>query len=186
MLTLEGKPLPDREKGRGYGAYAPYGYVNVWRTTFYSYEFTLSAAQSAILAYELSGPSKAKRDAELLAIAKRWASVIERAMPAHTGRRWKKELERSMPRASQTGGAYAEDYGRAISFFVHMYRATANKRYLDLAKTLAQDAVRKLFHNGLFRGHPAKPYYETTNGVGLLLFALLELDSPNEPLPGAM
>ena len=29
-------------------------------------------------------------------------------------------------------------------------------------------------------------YYETTNGVGLLLYALLELESPDEPLEGAM
>jgi len=36
------------------------------------------------------------------------------------------------------------------------------------------------------RGHPAKPYYEATDGVGFLLYALLELDQvekrPNEVL----
>jgi uncharacterized protein YyaL (SSP411 family) len=186
MLTLDGDPLPDRAKGGGYGAYAPYGHVNVWRTTFYSYEFTLSAAQSAILAYELSGVTDALRDPELLAIAKRWGSVVERAMPAHTGRRWKQELEQSMPRARETGGAYAEDYGRAISFFVHLNRASGEKRYLELANSLAEDAVRKLFHNGLFKGHAAKPYYETTNGVGLLLYALLELDQPDSDSLGAL
>ena len=37
-----------------------------------------------------------------------------------------------------------------------------------------------------FLGHAAKPYYETTNGVGLLLVALLELDSPHEDLGGAL
>ncbi len=46
--------------------------------------------------------------------------------------------------------------------------------------------VSKLsIENGLFKGHPAKPYYEATNGVGLLLWALLELDAPTEPLAGA-
>ncbi len=186
MLKLSGKPVPDRKKGGGYGAYAPYGHVNVWRTTFYSYEFTLSAAQAAIQAYELSGSSKAERDPELLAIAKRWASVIENAMPAHTGRRWKEELENSMPLSKKLGGAYAEDYGRAISFFVHLHQATGKKHHLDLADQLAEDSVRKLFHNGLLKGHAAKPYYETTNGVGLLLYALLELDSPDEALKGAL
>lgn len=186
MLTLDGNPLPDRAKGAGYGAWAPYGHVNVWRTTFYAYEFTLSAAQSAVLAYEMSATGETEGEAELLAIAKRWATVVERAMPAHTGRRWKRELEQAMPRAVETGGAYAEDYGRAISLNVHLHRATSDKHYLDLANTLAEDAVRKLFHNGLFKGHAAKPYYETTNGVGLLLFALLELDRPDEPLSGAM
>ena len=186
MLELTGKPVPDRKKGGGYDAYAPAGHVNVWRTTLYSYEFTLSAAQAAIQAYEFSGEDKAGRDPELLAIAKRWATAIEAAMPAHTGRRWKEELEESLPLAAKTGGAYAEDYGRAISFFVHLHRATGEKHHLDLANTLAEDAVRKLYHNGLFKGHAAKPYYETTNGVGLLLYAMLELDSPDEPLKGAL
>ena len=186
MLTLEGEPILDREKGEGYDAYAPYGYVNVWRTTFFSYEFTLSAAQTAVLAYELSGSTSAERDVELLTIAKRWAAVVEQAMPPCTGRRWKDELEQSMPRAKEVIGAYAEDYGRAISLYVHLHRATDEMHYLDLANTLAEDAVRKLYHNGLLRGHPAKPYYETTNGVGLLLYALLELDSPEEALAGAM
>ncbi len=104
----------------------------------------------------------------------------------HTGRRWKAELEQAMPRAKELGGAYAEDYGRAISFFVHLYRATGRQRYLELARELADDAVRKLYHNGLFLAHAAKPYYEVTGGVGLLLVALLELDEPQEDLRGAL
>lgn len=185
MLKLDGTPLPDQAKGSGYGAYAPYGHVNVWRTTFYSYEFTLSAAQAAVQAYGLSGRSRADRDPRLLRVAKRWGRVVERAMPAHTGRRWKQELEQHMPLAATRGGAYAEDYGRGISLFVHLYRATGDQRYLGLARSLAKDAVKKLFHNGLFKGHAGKPYYEATNGVGLLLYALLELDSPEESLRGA-
>ena len=39
--------------------------------------------------------------------------------------------------------------------------------------------------NGIFRGHPAKDYYEATNGVGLLLWALLELEAPKERLAHA-
>ena len=76
-----------------------------------------------------------------------------------------------------------------ISFYVHLYRATNNAKYLELARQIAQDAVDKLYVEkelpddggafktyGLFRGHAAKPYYETVDGVGTLLFALLELD----------
>ena len=184
MLTLDGKPLADRPKGSGYDAYAPYGHVNVWRTTFYSYEFSLSAAQAAVQACETS-LADGQADSELLQIAQRWAGVIENAIPAHTGRRWKAELEAAMPWAAETGGAYAEDYGRAISLMVHMYRIAGEPRYLQLAERLAGDAVRRLFHNDIFVGHPAKPYYETTNGVGLLLVALLELDAPGVDLGGA-
>jgi hypothetical protein len=63
-----------------------------------------------------------------------------------------------------------------------LYRATKNEHYLGLATQLANEATDKLFHNGIFVGHPAKPYYETTDGVGILLLALLELDSPGEPI----
>ena len=41
---------------------------------------------------------------------------------------------------------------------------------------MADQAIEKLYHQGLFRGHPAKPYYEAVDGVGYLLYALLELD----------
>ncbi len=43
------------------------------------------------------------------------------------------------------------------------------------ARTLADEAVAKLYHHGLFRGHPAKPYYEAVDGVGILLYALVQL-----------
>jgi len=53
---------------------------------------------------------------------------------------------------------------------------TGQQKYLNLAKRVGNEAVSKLYYNGLFRGHPAKPYYEATDGVGFLLYALLELD----------
>ena len=90
-----------------------------------------------------------------------------------------------MPAAIHSGGTYAENYGRAISFFVHLHRATDEPKYLQHANDLATEAVTKLFENSLFKGHPAKSYYETTNGVGILLVALLELDAPSKNLGGA-
>lgn len=179
MLKLDGTPVLEQAKGEGYDAWAPYGPVNVWRTSIFSYEFTLAAAQAAVLAYEVTG------DPELSRITRRWARVIEDALPPRTGRRWKAELEAAMPAVLETGGAYAEDYGRAISFFVHVYRATGEDRFMRRARELAEEAVEKLFENGLFKGHPAKPYYEVVDGVGLLLYALLELDDPARELEGA-
>jgi len=85
----------------------------------------------------------------------------------------------------KTSGTYAENYGRAISFFVHVYRATGNKKYYRLAEELAQEAVDKLYVNGIFKGHPAKPYYESINGVGILLYSLIELDQPKKAMAGA-
>jgi len=57
-----------------------------------------------------------------------------------------------------------------------MFLATGEDVYLERARKMADDAIEKLWHNGLFRGHPAKPYYESIDGVGYLLYALLQLD----------
>jgi len=73
-------------------------------------------------------------------------------------------------------GTYAGLYGQSVSFLLHMYLLTGEPHYLCLARGTADDAIARLFHNGLFRGHPAKPYYEAVDGVGYLLYALLQLD----------
>ena len=73
-------------------------------------------------------------------------------------------------------GTYAGKYGRTISFFIHLYVVTEERKYLDAARNLADEAIQKLYYKGLFRGHPAKPYYEAMDGVGYLLYALLELE----------
>ncbi len=57
-----------------------------------------------------------------------------------------------------------------------MHLLTGEPRYLTLARAVADDAILRLYHRGLFRGHPAKPYYEAVDGVGNLLYALLQLD----------
>ena len=110
-------PVREQARGAGYDAWPPTGPVDVWKTSIYSYEFPLVAAQSCIYACELTGGTDGKGDAELLAAARRWADVIETNLPPKAGRRWKKELEEAMPEWRRTGGNYAEDYGRTISFF---------------------------------------------------------------------
>jgi hypothetical protein len=177
MIQLDGTPVKEQARGKGYDAWAPTGPVDVWKTSIYSYEFPLVTAQSYIYGYELTAGPDGKGDAKLLAASRRWAEVIEKNLPPKTGRRWKKELEEALPELKNTGGSYAEDYGRTISFFVHLYHATKEEHHLDVAKEVARVAIDKLYVNGLFKGHPAKPYYEATNGVGILLHALMELDA---------
>ncbi|MBN2375058.1 MAG: hypothetical protein JXD22_01560 [Sedimentisphaerales bacterium] len=184
MLELDGTPVPEQQASGFYDQWAPYGYVDVWRTTIYSYEFPLVAAQAAIFAYEQSDYGSG-RDPQLLTIAEHWAELIENNLPPYVGRRWKEDLEAEMPDVLLTEGTYAENYGRTISFFVHLYRATGNDHYLSVAQDVATEAVQKLYKNGLFKGHPAKPYYEATNGVGFFLYSLLELDQPDSQSKGA-
>jgi hypothetical protein len=177
MLSLDGVPVPEQPKGPGYDAYIPSGYVDMWRTLMFSYEFPVEAAETALYAYELSGSTAAQRDPQLLTAAVHWAELIEKNLPVYLGRRWKAEIEAAMPEVLNTGGTYAENYGRTISFFVNMYHATGELRYLRIARTTAREAIAKLFLNGLFKGHPAKPHYQSNDGVGLLLHALMQLDA---------
>ena len=181
MIQLDGTPVKEQAKGKGYDAWAPTGPVDIWKTSIYSYEFPLITAQSYVYGYEITASHEGKGDPELLAAALRWARLIETNLPPKTGRRWKKELEAAMPELQKTGGSYAEDYGRTISFFVHVYLITKDVHLLKLAEDVAHQAIDKLYVNGLFKGHPAKPYYEATNGVGLLLHALMELDALPQP-----
>jgi hypothetical protein len=178
-LALDGTPTPARPRppASEYDAWEPTGHVDMWKTTIYSYEFPLMAAQSTIRAYELTG------DADLLTSATHWAIAIENELPVKLGERWGAELLAAMPDLATTGGSYAEDYGRAISFFVHMYNDTGEVSYLRTAESIGQDAVNKLYVHGIFRGHPAKPYYESTDGVGILLDALLDLDAVSNVIP---
>jgi len=50
--------------------------------------------------------------------------------------------------------------------------AAADRTFHEAA---ARQAVSKLYYRGLFRGHPAKPYYESADDVGFLLRALVQL-----------
>ena len=117
------------------------------------------------------GPALGDRDLQRSAGATR--AAIRRQHPGGHARR------------GQTGGSYAEDYGRVISFFTNLYNATGktNAAYLQTAEQVAQDAVDKLYVNDIFRGHPAEPYYETTKGVGVLLESLLDLDTVSTKRP---
>ena len=175
QLLLDGTPVvndPD--------PWHPNGYVDVWRTIMYTYEFPLIAAQSAVYAYEITGG-----DPNMLTTALHWAEVIERNLPPYLGRRWKNEIEATLSDVLKTEGTYAENYGRCISFFVHLYRATQDAHYLQLAEEVATEAVEKLYTNGIFKGHPAKPYYQSNDGIGFLLYALLELQEPDVHRKGA-
>lgn len=176
----------------------PIGPVDIWPTTIYPLDYPLLTAQASIYAYELTPAEDVETRAALLTMAKHWAQAIESALPPQTGRTFRQTMHDAMPVAATTGGSYAANYGRVISFLLHLYRAAADERYLHLAIQVADDAVNKLFvttelddsggrpqRYGIFKGHPAKPYYEAVDGVGFLLLALIDLEDPKAPSPGA-
>ncbi len=167
-LHLDGTPVRGPRVAEGYAAYEPRGHIDMWEPYIAGYECPIYAAQSYAYAYALT------RDEELLNAARKWVDCIRRAWPPRScnDRTWYAEYaEHWAPH-----GTYAGLYGRTISFALHMHALTGEAAYRQFARTVAREAVSKLYYKGLLRGHPAKPYYEAADGVGYFLYALLQLD----------
>lgn len=177
-LKLDGTPFPGPRVIGGYAQYEPRGELDLWEPYAAGYQFPIYTAQAYAYAYQLTN------DEELLTAAKRFADWIARNPPSRGCMR--ESWYKGYATAYAPQGTYAGKYGRTISFYVHLYVVTEDDEYLDHAQKMARVAVNKLCHKGLFRGHPAKPYYEAIDGVGYLLYALLELElvvrNPSEVL----
>ena len=57
-----------------------------------------------------------------------------------------------------------------------MYRLTDDRQWLHLAREAADEAVRDLWRGKIFVGHVQKKHYMNTDHVGILLYALLQLE----------
>ena len=134
------------------------------------YQFAIYTAQAYALAYLLTG------DETMGEAARRFAAWIDKTPPG-TDEGNPQSWYKAYSDGPGKQGAHAGKYGRTISFFLTLYAATAEDKFLDSAFRMGREAVDKLWDNGLFRGHPAKPCYESIDGVGYLLYALLQLDA---------
>jgi len=168
-LRLDGTPEPGPRAGEGYASGEARGHVDLWEPRALGYETPIYAAQVYAYAYQLT------EEPAMLNAARKWAEWIRRTPP--TSGCLKESAHSQYAREFSRYGTFADKYGRTISFFIHLYALTGEKGYLDDARRLGREAVAKLYYRGLFRGHPAKPYYCSLDGVGFLLYALLELDA---------
>ena len=167
-INLNGKPEEGPRAKEGYEAQEPRGYIDYWQPYQLGYEYAPATAQIYAYAYQLT------KDEVMLETARKWADCF-REHPPSEGCRFSPTTPGYAEQYSKYG-AFAESYGRVISFYTHMYALTGEDVYLDDARQLAREAVSKLYFKGLFRGHPAKPYYGSVDGVGFLLYSLLQLD----------
>jgi len=167
-LNLDGTPVPGPRVVSEYAAYEPRGHLDLWQPYVAGYEHPLPTAQVYAYAAHLTG------DSEMLDTARLFARFIATEWPPRAC--LKDTWYRGYAEEYAPQGTYAGLYGQTISFFIHLYILTAEPSHLQTARQAADDAVARLYANGLFRGHPAKPYYEAMDGVGCLLYALLELD----------
>lgn len=178
-LNLDGTPVrgprvpppagQDQElQAEEYGIYEPRGHLDLWQPYVAGYEHPIATAQMFAFAALRTG------DSELRVTAERFARWIGRELPprqCETNTWYRGYSQQYAPR-----GTYAGIYGQTISFFIQMFLLTGDAHYLNTAQQVAEDATERLEYRGLFRGHPAKPYYEALDGVGCLLYSLLQLD----------
>ncbi|HTY88313.1 MAG TPA: hypothetical protein VMB80_12670 [Candidatus Acidoferrum sp.] len=151
-----------------YWIYEPRGYLDLWQPYVAGYEHPIATAQAYAYAALTTG------DPDLRATAGQFARWIRQEFPPRqclTNAWYFGYAELYAPQ-----GTYAGFYGQTVSFFLQMYLVTGDPAQLQNARDVADEAVARLYYHGLFRGHPAKPYYEAMDGVGQLLYALLELD----------
>ncbi len=167
-LELDGTPVPGPWAVAGYERYEPRGLIDMWAPETITAQYNTDAARTYAIAAQRFGSE------DLLLTAQRWASVIRSNLPA----------EQTLLNTWYGGyssqwapyGTYAEHYGQAIQFFDLMFEESGDLSYLQSARDLANQAISSLWYDGLFRGHPNKPYYEAVDGVGILIEALIDLD----------
>lgn len=166
-LKLDGTPEPGPRVVGGYAQYEPRGHIDLWQPYAAGYEHPIHTALVYARAHKITG------DELTLQAAVRWAESIRAGLPATScldGTWYREYADGWAPH-----GTYAGKYGRTISFFCHMQRLTNDEQYGRLAREVAAEAVSRLYYKGMFRGHPAKAYYESIDDVGDLLVGLLEL-----------
>lgn len=167
-LRLDGTVIPGPRTVGDYAQYEPRGHLDLWEPYVAGYQYALYTAEAFARAYDLT------RRPELLTAAERFAAWLDRTPPGtvETEKTW------YSPYTNGPGkqGTYAGKYGRAIFLYLKLHELTDKPAYLARARQMADTAIDKLYVNRLFKGHPAKPYYEAMDGVGFLLQALLALD----------
>lgn len=159
----------DRESGRYFGqvkvhdgdpaipehsGYWPRKYSDPWNTDQWpNHDYPMPLAEACLSLCTITGEDAFLDD------ARRWAQVVSDTRPAQA-ESW----------------AYAESYGRCIHFLTRAGLELNEEEFLSDAHMIADEAIDRLFENGMFKGCPAAHIYESVDGVGYLILALLFLD----------
>jgi hypothetical protein len=138
--------------------YWPGKYSDLWNTDQWpTHDYPASAAEACLSLYRRDG------DRAFPADVRRWARIAVETSPGRTGM-W----------------SYAGNYGRCIHFLTRAGLELKDDRMLHSARCLAYEAVDRLWENGLFQGFPGSHVYESVDGVGFLIQALMFLQSRKE------
>jgi len=174
----------------------PTGYQAVWKPYVGYHELPLVSAQ--VYGWAACEVDKKK----YLPVALNWGKLIVKAWQNRYGdfdswQKFKETLETDpavMQQYRQGGyiyqapfGLFADHYGRVIQFAISLYGVTGDKSWQDFAVEVADAACKELETEKIFVGHVEKrDLYENSDGVGILLYGLLQLQNSlegNKQLP---
>ena len=156
LSTRTGEPFPRAGGESSQAAHAEVFDLRMRPTGNYP----LAMAEAALSLFEATG-KKVYREA-----VERWVGHLYLCLPANEGR-----------------GGYAEDYGRAIHFLLRAADVMDREDCRELAARFADEALDKLYvpKMGMFRSHPGEDRCDAIDGPGILILALLYLDSGDLP-----
>lgn len=135
--------------------YWPRRYADPWSTDQWpTHDYPMALGRTCLSLYDRTGKERYRTAVQRL------ADVAYSTRPTETGR-W----------------SYAGNYGEVIWFLTEAGRTIGEPSYRSQSVALADEALTALFEGALFQGFPGEHRYETVDGVGILLLALLALSS---------
>ena len=131
--------------------YWPRRYSLVWNPDQWpTHDYPMAMANACVTLFQTTGKPIYREGIE------RWVEVVRRE-------------------ARQT--AYAGQYGQCIDFLTEAAVALEKPELRQQAHELARESIDRLCENGWFQGYPEAHLYESVDGVGDLLLALIRLET---------
>ncbi|MCD8483043.1 MAG: hypothetical protein LR015_10505 [Verrucomicrobia bacterium] len=146
-----GLPVRGTPEGCQGSVFMPDDHCNLWEPLFPRHDYPMSFAMVCADLFERTGNPVFKQGCE----------------------RWLRQIDGSMPGRSGLGG-YAEHYGRILLFLQRCEKLFPdNSGYSETLIRVRTEALNVLWQGGMFRTHPGEHRYDSVDGLGFLLSALL-------------
>jgi hypothetical protein len=161
VKVKDGSPVLTGKTAFAVDDYFPGDYADMWNAMFPTHDYPMACAETCLDFYRRTKAARYREAVE------RWAAVVKNS-PA--------------PKTAKDGrGAYAELFGRAIHFLTGAGAILNNPQYTALAHKLAGEAIGTLYAHGMFRSHAGEDRFDSVDGVGYLLLALIYLETGKKP-----
>ncbi|WKN42220.1 hypothetical protein [Tunicatimonas pelagia] len=161
LRVANGEPVFEEDFAADFGSkttYSPDNYTSFWEPLFPRHDYPMPFAESCLKLYELTGKDYYK------SACYRWMAAVQKGLPAWDGK-----------------GGYADLYGRVIHFLLGGAETFSDEQFRILAQDVADEAVERLYAQGMFRTHTGEDRYDVADMFGFLAASLIWLETGEEP-----